>query len=159
MTENGFVSFFHERFSRTVVLLISMGASRADAEDAAQEALVLAWEQWESIREPAAWVRSVAVRAYMKRARGRGNQAISLDEFAYELADDSDLGVFAEEQQRVLRLLRGLPTGQRTIAALFYDGLTCEEIAELVEKPYVTVRSQLRHARNSLKGMMSSGGV
>jgi hypothetical protein len=32
LTEDGFVSFFHERFSRTVVPLISMGASRADAE-------------------------------------------------------------------------------------------------------------------------------
>ena len=159
MTENGFVSFFHERFGRTVVLLISMGASRADAEDAAQEAMILAWEKWESVRDPAAWIRTVAVRAYIKRARARGNQAVSLEESAYEPAADGDLGIFAAEQQHVLRLLRGLPPGQRTVAALFYDGLTCEEIAELVERSPGTVRSQLRNARNSLKGMMLSGGV
>jgi RNA polymerase sigma factor (sigma-70 family) len=159
LTENGFVSFFHERFTRTVVLLIAMGASRADAEDAVQEAMVLAWRQWDSIREPAAWVRTVAVRAYMKQARGRGNRAVSLDEFTYELPADPDLGIFAEEQQHVLRLLRGLPAGQRTVAALFYDGLTCEEIAELAGKPPVTVRSQLRHARNSLKEMLLAGGA
>jgi transposase len=31
LTEDGFVSFFHRRFSRTVVLMLTMGASRADA--------------------------------------------------------------------------------------------------------------------------------
>ena len=55
-------------------------------------------------------------------------------------------------------MLRALPPGQRTIAACFYDGLTCEEIAELVEKPSATVRSQLRHARKALKEMMDQGG-
>jgi RNA polymerase sigma factor (sigma-70 family) len=159
LSGNGFVSFFHERYSRTVVLLIAMGASRADAEDAAQEAMVLAWRQWESIREPDAWVRTVAVRAYLKQARAQRSQAAPLDESAREPAADPDLGVFAEQQQHVLSLLRGLPAGQRTIAALFYDGLTCEEIGELVGKPPATVRSQLRHARNSLKGLMSSGGI
>jgi len=87
--------------------------------------MILAVEQWRSIREPAAWVRTVAVRAYMKRARARGKQAVPLDECGYEPAADPDLGIFAEEQQHVLRLLRGLPTGQRIVAALFYDGLTC----------------------------------
>ena len=159
MTENGFVSFFHERFSRTVILLISMGASRADAEDAAQEAMILAWTKWESVRDPAAWVRTVAVRAHVKQARARGNQAVSLDETVYEPAADGDLSIFAAEQQHVLRLLRGLPPGQRIVAALFYDGLTCEEIAELIERSPGTVRSQLRNARNSLKGMMLSGGA
>jgi len=136
-----------------------MGASRADAEDATQEAMVLAWDQWELIRDPTAWVRTVAVRAYLKQARGRGNQAVRLDESGCEPATDADVGIFAEEQQKVLRLLRGLPAGQRTVAALFYDGLTCEEIAELAGKPPGTIRSQLRHARKSLRGMMLSGGV
>jgi RNA polymerase sigma-70 factor (ECF subfamily) len=159
LTENGFDSFFLERYSRTVVLLIAMGASRADAEDATQEAMVLAWNQWESIHDPAAWVRTVAVRAYLRQARARGSQTVSLNESAYEPATAPDLDVFTEEQQHVLGLLRGLPAGQRTVAALFYDGLTCEEIAELAGKPPATIRSQLRHARNSLKGMMASGGI
>jgi RNA polymerase sigma factor (sigma-70 family) len=158
LTRDGFVSFFRERYGRTVILLIAMGASRADAEDAAQEAMVLAWNQWEAIREPAAWVRTVAVRAYLKAVRARGRETVLPDD-SFELAASPDLGVFTEEQQHVLGLLRGLPAGQRTVAALFYDELTCEEIAELVGKPTATVRSQLRHARSSLKGMMTSGGV
>lgn len=159
LTDNGFVSFFRERYGRTVVLLIAMGASRADAEDAAQEAMAMAWNQWESIRDPAAWLRTVAVRAYLKQARARDSQAVPLDQSAVDPAAEPDLGVFTGEQQHVLGLLRRLPDGQRTIAALFYDGLTCDEIAELAGKPPATVRSQLRHARNSLKEMVTSGGV
>lgn len=136
-----------------------MGASRADAEDAAQDAMIQAWNQWESIRDPAAWIRTVAVRAYLKQTRNRDRQAISLDESPGEPAGDLGLDVFADEEQEVLRLLRELPEGQRTVAALFYDGLTCEEIAELTGKPAGTVRSQLRHARSTLKGMMTLGGT
>jgi DNA-directed RNA polymerase specialized sigma24 family protein len=64
---------------------------------------------------------------------------------------DPDLAIFAGEQQQVLRLLRGLPPAQRTVTALFYDGLTIPEIADLTGKPAATVRSCLRHARRSLK--------
>ena len=157
MTEDRFASFFQQRFSRIVILLIAMGASRADAEDATQEAMILAWKRWESIREPTAWVRTVAVRTFWKQADRQSNQTEPLDEAAGEAAADPDLGIFAEEQQQqILRLLRGLPTGQRTVAALFYDGLSCEEIAELIGKPPATVRSNLRHARKALREVVVS---
>jgi RNA polymerase sigma-70 factor (ECF subfamily) len=157
LTESGFASFFRERFSRTVVLLISLGASRADAEDATQEAMVRAWQKWDSIDSPRAWVCTVAYRAYLRHAHARDRHAETLDESACEPAAEPDLGAFAGEEQ-VLRLLRALPPGQRVIAACFYDGLTCEEIAEVVEKPPATVRSQLRHARKALKEMIDPGG-
>lgn len=157
MTEGGFASFFRERFSRTVVLLIVLGASRADAEDATQEAMARAWQKWDSIESPGAWVSTVAYRAYLRRAHARDRQVESLDESAAESAIEPDLGIFADQQQ-VLSLLRALPPGQRAIAACFYDGLTCEEIAAVVEKPPATVRSQLRHARRALKEMIDTGG-
>jgi RNA polymerase sigma-70 factor (ECF subfamily) len=157
LTESGFASFFHDRFSRTVVLLIAMGASRADAEDATQEAMVRAWQKWDSIDSPRAWVCTVAYRAYLRQARAQQRYAESLDESAREPAAEPDPSAFADEQQ-VLRLLRALSPGQRVIAACFYDGLTCEEIAKVVEKPPATVRSQLRHARKALREMIDPGG-
>lgn len=154
MTDSGFVSFFRERFGRTVVLLITMGASRADAEDAAQEAMVLAWQKWESIDKPAAWVRTVAVRAYWRLVSTQP-QTVSLEEPVPESIAGSGLSIFTEEQQHVLRLLRALPPKQRTVVALAYDGSTCQEIAMLLGISEATVRSHLRHARENLKGMMS----
>jgi RNA polymerase sigma factor (sigma-70 family) len=158
LSEDGFALFFRERFGRTVVLLITMGASRADAEDAAQEAMLLAWEQWGDIQEQAAWVRTVAVRAYWKQVRAR-EPTVPLEESGCQAVAGSDLDIFTEEQQQVLRALRALPPGQRTVVALRYDGATCEEIAELTGKPSATIRSNLRHARKALKEMMSSGGA
>jgi RNA polymerase sigma-70 factor (ECF subfamily) len=155
LTRDGYDSFFRERFSRTVVLLIAMGASRADAEDAAQEAMCQAWQHWDSIREPVAWVRTVAIRHFWRQAWTR-QRTVALDSSVPEPACYLDLDVFEEEQQRVLRMLRSLPSGQRAVAALHYDELTCEEIAELLAKPAATVRSQLRHARKALKEMMLS---
>jgi RNA polymerase sigma factor (sigma-70 family) len=155
LLEIGFDSFFHERFGRTVVLLLAMGANRADAEDATQEAMILAWSQWNSIREPTAWVRTVAIRSYLQIVRGGRTQAVSLDESVPDPVEHDDLGSFEEEQRQVLRLLRALPSGQRTVVALYYDGLNCEEIAEVLRKTPATVRSNLRHARNSLKEVIA----
>jgi RNA polymerase sigma factor (sigma-70 family) len=158
LTDNGFVSFFEERFGRIVILLVSMGASRADAEDATQEAMTQAWRKWDSIQEPAAWIRVVAVRAYIRQVRARAEEATPLESIP-EPAEDPDLPGLTQSQHYVLDMLRGLPLGQRTVAALYYDGMTCEEIAGLTGKPASTVRSQLRHARTTLKELMYPGGT
>jgi RNA polymerase sigma factor (sigma-70 family) len=130
-----------------------MGASRVDAEDATQEAMFLAWQQWESLDSPAAWVRTVAVRIFWRSARAQGLREAATDKgtAAEQSAVDADLVVFTEEQQDILRRLRELPKVQRTVFALYYDGLSCEEIADLLAKTPATVRSNLRHARQSLK--------
>jgi len=143
-------------FSRIVVLLIVKGASLADAEDAAQETMILAWQDWMSIRAPAAWVRTTAIRVCFKQSRKNRNHTIPLDEVNEPSSVDQGLEIFAEEEQNVLRLLRALPPGQRTIAVLFYDGMSFDEIADLTGKHPDTIRSQLRHARKTLKESMAS---
>lgn len=136
-----------------MVLLITMGASRADAEDATQEAMIRAWQRWESIDKPEAWVRTVAVRAYWRMVNARP-QTAPFNEPVPESTADPSLSIFTEEQQHVLRLLRALPPMQCNVAALTYDGSTCGEIAILLGISEATVRSHLRHARKNLKGMM-----
>jgi RNA polymerase sigma factor (sigma-70 family) len=153
LTDTGFASFFRERFGRTVVSLMAMGASRAEAEDATQEAMILAWRQWGTLGSPAAWVRTVAVRTFWKQARTRASQELVQDDGTAleQPTADADLVLFTEEQQNILRRLRALPDMQRKVFALHYDGLSCEEIADLLDKTPATVRSNLRHARQTLK--------
>jgi RNA polymerase sigma-70 factor (ECF subfamily) len=155
LTEDGFVSFFREQFSRVAFLLIKLGANRADAEDATQEAMVLAWKRWHSIDDHAAWVYTVAVRRYRRLLRAQPTM-VSLPEPAPATTLASDLSILTEEQQHVLGVLRQLPPTQRLVLAMTYDGLACKEIAEVLEISEATVRSHLRHARNNLKGMMLS---
>jgi RNA polymerase sigma factor (sigma-70 family) len=159
LTENGFASFFQERFSRTVVLLISAGASRADAEDATQEAMIQAWQHWQSIRKPTAWLRTVAFRTWPKQGDIQRFKTVPLEDADRSTILYPDLSIFATEQQQVLRLLRALPPMQRAVAALFYDGAPCGEIAELLDVSEATVRSHLRHARRTLKEMMATGDL
>ena len=156
MNEVGFDTFFREQFGRTVVLLIAMGASQGTAEDATQEAMILAWNQRDSIREPAAWVRTVAVRSFLRTVRNGGTQTVPLDELVPDPVGNDGLDSFEDEQRQVLRLLRTLPTGQRAVTALYYDGLNCEEIAEVLGKRPATVRSNLRYARESLREVIAS---
>jgi RNA polymerase sigma factor (sigma-70 family) len=54
-------------------------------------------------------------------------------------------------QLQIVDLLSQLPSEQRRVAVLFYDGFTYEEIAEVLEKSEATVRSLLRHARERLR--------
>lgn len=139
-----------------MILLITMGASRADAEEIAQETMIAAWQSWQTIREPAAWVRTTATRKLWKRNHQQLT-TMSLDENTAQLpVSEPDLAVFSEEQQKVIGLLRRLPQAQRTVAALHYDGLTSEEIAVATRKPATTVRSHLRHARTALKEVIAS---
>jgi RNA polymerase sigma factor (sigma-70 family) len=156
LSQDGFVSFFHQRYSRTVLLLIAMGASRADAEDAAQEAMIAAWRQWESIREPAAWIRTTAIRTFWKHNRQHQPAPLPGEPTPQPAITDPDLAIFADEQRWILSLLRGLPPAQRTVTALFFDGLSAPEIADITGKPVATVRSHLRHARKSLKEVIVS---
>jgi RNA polymerase sigma factor (sigma-70 family) len=155
LTEDGFVSFFPEQFRKTAFLLIRMGASRVDAEDATQEAMVQALRKWDRVSKPAAWVTTVAICEWRKLLRRR-SQTVSLDESVQEPVPASDLSVLSEEQQYVLGLFRALPFMQRCVVALLYDGYTRGEIADMLNISEATVRSHLRHACNNLKRMMLS---
>jgi RNA polymerase sigma factor (sigma-70 family) len=158
LTERGFDSFYEERFGKAIVMLTVLGASRADAEDAVQEAMLSAWRQWDKIQNPDSWVRTVATRAYYRQVRAR-QQTVPLDESSARAAD-SDLSIFTEEQQDVLRVLRALPSEQRTVVAQRYDGATCKEIAVMTGKPAATIRSLLRNARQTLmKKLIVPGGL
>ena len=133
-----------------------MGASRADAEDIAQETMIAAWQKWESIREPAAWIRTTATRKLWKSNQQQLAATPLYESTARATAIEPDLAVFSAEQQRVLGLLRRLPAAQRVITALYYDGSTAEEIAVAIGKSAATVRSHLRHARKTLKEAIAS---
>lgn len=63
----------------------------------------------------------------------------------------------SEEKQQVLALLRRLPYEQRRVTALAMDGLGPTEIADILNKPAETARSNLRHARARLSMTVTEG--
>jgi RNA polymerase sigma factor (sigma-70 family) len=147
---------FERDYLCLVLFVMHLGASRADAEDAAQEAMTAACQKWAEIRAPRPWVRKVAMRAYL-HAAGAAKATSPLEEaHAEPSASDLYLAIFHEEQQLVMTLIRQLPEQQWKVTALYYDGLRTDKIARLLGKPDSTVRSLLRYARKSIREVVQS---
>jgi RNA polymerase sigma-70 factor (ECF subfamily) len=158
LAPTGFAAFFQQEYARLVLFLIKNGAGEADAEDAAQEAMAEAIRAWERIEKPRAWVRRVALRIYVRRAlKERRDDTVPLDDETHGArSGQPDATTIEEEQCQVVALMRRLPPAQRTVIALYYDGFTHDEIADVIDKPAATVRSTLRHARAHLKEVIQS---
>jgi RNA polymerase sigma factor (sigma-70 family) len=125
------------------------------AEDAVQEALLIAYQQIGSLREPAAfpaWLKRIVV-SQCARARRRG-QHQSLDE---EWAGDpeSDPAAQADARWAAAKLhqaVERLNATERAVTQLYYlDAYSQQEIATLLQLPLTTVKKRLQYAREHLR--------
>lgn len=127
------------------------------AQDAAQEAFIIAYEKLDDLRDPAAfpiWLRRI-VRSQCSRDLRQNAKVVPLDERA--ISGDDTVSV-AEEQMRHDRLhlaVRGLPDHERVVTELFYlYGYSQQEIAERLGLPLTTVKKRLQYARERLRETM-----
>ena len=130
------------------------------AEDALQNALVLAWRRLPKLRDPErfdAWIHRILVHAcYDESQRSRAITATvrvlpldmaSRDDAASELADRDELE----------RAFRRLSLEQRAVFVLHhYVGLPLVEVAETLEIPAGTARSRLHYAIAGLRSALSA---
>jgi RNA polymerase sigma factor (sigma-70 family) len=160
LADEGFATFYRQEYLRVVLFLRKYGASGAEAEDAAQEAMTQACGRWDKIESPRAWVRKAALSCYLRQKK-KVSREVRVSEPEALMADRASHTDESnhEGQLRVIVLMRQLPLQQRTVAALFYDGLSLSEIAEVTAKPVDTIRSLLRYARNRLEEVIQSEGV
>jgi RNA polymerase sigma-70 factor (ECF subfamily) len=153
----GFASFYRDEYARVVLYVRKLGGNEKDAEDSAQEAMIQALQAWDRLTAPRAWVRRAAFTCYVRKANRRRSEA-SLLEWSVGTDEDyrSPSPELRDKTMHVIELIRKLPMEQRKVAALFYDGFTHEEIAEILGKTNGNVRSLLRHARLRLKEVIQS---
>jgi len=154
-----FDGFFRETYTDTVSGLRRDGVDRDDAQDAAQEAYVRAYARWWRIshyREPAAWVRRVAVNVVRdghRRAVVRENAlprlAVSAVVYEPEVPGDFD------------EVLKDLPRRQRCAVDLYYrSGFNTDEAAEQMGITPGAFRFHLSRARKALApGMAERVGL
>ncbi|MET9848092.1 RNA polymerase sigma factor [Streptomyces ossamyceticus] len=156
-----FEDFFREEYPRVVYAVMRLGANSAEAEDIASDAMLKTLMRWADIADPAAYTHTSARREYFRKAKQKLREAPLEEERAREgsepsVTDSLDLG---DQERRVLRVLDRLPRAQRTVMHLHYAGLSTEEIARHLETPEATVRSNLRHARQRLRTLLSDEGL
>ena len=156
----------HERFaplvlphtqamSRVAAALIGL----ADAEDAAQEALMRAWNGWAALREEGAvrsWLLRITVNVcHNWRAGHFGTDRSRTQPLAAESDEATPsplvgLGPGTTEHATALDLrlaVMSLPGELRTVVALrFYAAMDATEIGAALDLPPSTVRTRLRRA-------------
>jgi RNA polymerase sigma factor (sigma-70 family) len=130
------------------------------AQDAAQEAFIIAHSGLERLQEPAAfpgWLRGIVRHQCGRLLRKRHVAIVSLEQ-----AGDRALAPSPEAQveqrdarDQVLAAIEALPDGQRAVAILFYiKEYSQAEVAAFLGLPVTTVNNRLHAARKQLKRRM-----
>ena len=138
------------------------------AEDAAQDAFLLAWQRLDQLREPAAfpgWIRRLALTQCHRRLRGTRLE-LRPEYDAQEVAASADPAADVERARNMLFVrsaLARLAPSDRLVLILFYG---CErsqsEIAEWLGVPVTTISRRLAHAKRRMRKIAPdalSGGL
>ena len=130
------------------------------AEDALQGALITAWRQLPTLRDPdrfEAWVRRLLVHACYAEARRRRSWAANVRVLPVDgpAAPDSTLSI--HDRDALDRAFRRLTVEQRAVFVLHHHvGLALVEIAETLGIPAGTARSRLHYAIRLLRSALEA---
>jgi RNA polymerase sigma-70 factor (ECF subfamily) len=128
-----------------------------EAEDAAQEVFVRAWNQLHTFQQDrrfSTWLLSIASHYSIDLLRRRKPQAPLDDVALFVQSDDpepEELAIKAEQSDMVRQLLNTLPDKYRSVTVLrYYNDLSYDEIAKATGLTESAVKTQLHRARKML---------
>jgi RNA polymerase sigma-70 factor, ECF subfamily len=146
-----------EKHRRRIYSLVCRLANPGEADDLAQEVFIAAYRALPSFRGDSAfstWLYRIAVHVCSHHIRKRRLDTTDLDEEFMDLErghDPEHSAISGELQQRVRDAIRALPYKLRLVVVLRdLQGLSYEEIAQVVGCPIGTVRSRLHYATQRL---------
>ena len=129
------------------------------AEDAVQEALVRAWQQLPSLRDPDrfdAWLHRLVVNACADQGRQLRRWSQQVRQLPLDTAIGDDTGSVADREQ-LERGFRRLKPEQRAVLVLhFYSGFSAAEIARILGIPQGTARSRLHYATEAMRAALEA---
>ena len=136
------------------------------AQDAVQEALVSAWRDMRSLRDPDAWdawLHRLTVRCCYRLAskeRRRSLQELNADARRGAGARPMDLVTSLAERDRMERELVELPIDQRAVLVLrFYLDLPVAAVATILDIPIGTAKSRLHCGLQALRSSMDDSAT
>lgn len=161
-----------ERYQRPMAALVSRmvhGGTSSDVDDIVQELFLRAWKGLPRFRGDAqfsTWLYRIAVNTTIKhrsRSRAESSQVVAaedtyggLDQLA--AGESTDPEALLQRQDRETRLraaVAQLPEKHRTVIVLHYfEGRSCEEIAEIVGCSVGTVWSRLHYGCKRLRTVL-----
>ncbi|HVS70896.1 MAG TPA: sigma-70 family RNA polymerase sigma factor [Phycisphaerae bacterium] len=142
------------------LLAVSLAITRShpDARDAAQDALLLAYQRLRQLRDPTRfgpWLLKIARRSALRLRKHRRRENPSADLYTTPARPDGPVAhSFSDD---LLAALDRLPAAQRHFILLRYlDGLSTPDIARLTATPLGSVTKQLSRAHEKLRRYLHS---
>lgn len=150
-----FGGFFKSEYPRLVRALLPTTGGLAEAEEAAQEAMVRIFERWARVREmdsPAAYTYTVGLNVHRRRQRRSALQRRILPVLRNRVSPAPDV----ETRDELLRALTALPAHERDALLLVtWYGLDSSEAAVVLGIESPSVRSRIHRARKTLQGLLN----
>jgi len=130
------------------------------AEDVTQNTLVTAWREAHKFRRDGrliAWLLGIVHHRAMKSLRHVHQPLDALEETIPEISPSPEEQAQVGETKRMVHAaLQNLSPEHRAVLELvFYQGLSLNEVAEVLDCPLGTVKSRLSYARQHLRGVLS----
>jgi RNA polymerase sigma-70 factor (ECF subfamily) len=130
------------------------------AEDALQDALVIAWRDLRSLRDPDrfdAWLQRLLIHVCIAQATRERRRAANLRVLPADGPAAPDALLSIADRDQLDRGFRRLPPEQRAILVLHhYLGYEPTEIAEILGIPAGTARSRLHHAHSAMRAALEA---
>jgi RNA polymerase sigma-70 factor (ECF subfamily) len=130
------------------------------AEDAVQAALITAWRELRSLRDPAAfepWLHRILTNACYAEARRRTRWSTEIRLLPVEGTYGPDETLTVQDRDQLERAFRRLTLEQRAVLVFHhYLGLPVSEVADRLDIPVGTVKSRLHHATAALRASLEA---
>ena len=153
MTSDQFAAFYMAEYPKLVKLLVLLGATIDEAEDAAQKAMADLFRSEAAPASAGGWVQRAAFRFFIKE-RQRNRKRMPLELQGGHLV----IGTYIDDQltrwedlEDIEVVLNCLTHTQRQVIQLVMEGLSTPEIAEKLRKNDATIRQHLKKSRDRLK--------
>ena len=155
-----YVDLIHARMDRLYVLAHRILRDVDRAEDALQDALVIAWRDLRGLRDPDrldAWLHRLVVNVCIAQATRERRRTANLRVLPIDGPAAPDEMLSIAERDLLERGFRRLPPDQRAILVLHhYLGYAPSEIAETLGIPPGTARSRLHHAHRAMRAALEA---
>jgi RNA polymerase sigma-70 factor (ECF subfamily) len=130
------------------------------ADDAVQAALITAWRQLRSLRDPDAfepWLHRILTHECYAEARRDRRMRSDISALPIHGQTESDELLTINDRDQLERAFRRLTLEQRTVLVFHhYLGLPLSEVAERLGIPVGTVKSRLFHATAALRASLEA---
>ena len=130
------------------------------AQDAVQDALIRAWRDVRSLRDPDrfdAWLHRLLVRACADQGRASRRRRAEVRNVAVDPASPSDDAASVDSRDELERAFLHLSVEHRAVLVLVhYVGMTAPEAARALGVPPGTVYSRLHYATRQMRDVLGS---